>query len=141
MTDEEERIEHQKDLERLANLRLLDDDFMTAVFQDDIGCTELTLRIIMDRPALKVRRVITQDTIKNLLGRSVRLDIHAYDTAGEFNVEVQRPDKGAGARRARYNGSVMDGEQHVQSNGRYAERSRSSRRSERRKKRSEEYVD
>jgi len=108
MTDEEERIEHQKDLERLANLRLLDDDFMTAAFQGDNGCTELTLRIIMDKPTLKVRKVITQDTIKNLQGRSVRLDIHAYDRLREYNVEVQRPDKGAGARRARYNGSVMD---------------------------------
>ena len=108
MQDTEYELEHQKDLERLANLRLLDDDFMTAVFQGDTACTELLLRIIMDKPRLKVSKVITQDTIKNLQGRSIRLDIHAYDSDGIYDIEVQRADSGAGKRRARYNGSIMD---------------------------------
>lgn len=35
------------------------------------------------------------------------LDIHAVDTVGKkYNIEVQRADKGAGAKRARYNSSV-----------------------------------
>jgi flagellar motor switch/type III secretory pathway protein FliN len=62
----------------------------------------------MNKPQLKVSRVITQDTIKNLQGRSIRLDIHAYDGDGEYDIEVQRADSGAGKRRARYNGSVLD---------------------------------
>ena len=108
LQDTEYELENQKDLERLANFRLLDDDFMTAVFQGETACTELLLRIIMDKPQLKVSRVITQDTIKNLQGRSIRLDIHAYDGDGEYDIEVQRADRGAGKRRARYNGSIMD---------------------------------
>lgn len=108
MQNPEYELEHQKDLERLANFRLLDDDFMTAVFQGETLCTELLLRIIMNKPQLKVRRVITQDTLKNLQGRSIRLDIHAYDGNGEYDIEVQRADSGAGKRRARYNGSVLD---------------------------------
>ena len=108
VNEAENAEEHQKDMERIANFRLMDDDFMTAVFQGDTGCTELLLRIIMDKPLLHVQRVITQDTIKNLQGRSVRLDIHAYDEEGEYDIEVQRADKGAGRRRARYNGSIID---------------------------------
>lgn len=108
LTDKDYNLEHQQDLERLANFRLLDDDFMTAVFQGNTECTEILLRIIMDKPSLNVRKVITQDSIKNIQGRSVRMDIHAYDEFGEYDIEVQRSDKGAGTRRARYNGSIMD---------------------------------
>lgn len=44
-----------------------------------------------------------------MLGHSVRLDIHAVDSAEKkYNIEIQREDKGAGSKRARYNSSVMD---------------------------------
>ena len=44
-----------------------------------------------------------------LQGRSVRLDILAVDTIGRVhNIEIQRSDKGAGVKRARYNSSIMD---------------------------------
>ena len=37
------------------------------------------------------------------------MDIYAKDTAGKrYNIEVQREDKGAGAKRARYNSSILD---------------------------------
>ncbi len=57
----------------------------------------------------KVLDVRTQVFVENLLNRSVRLDILATNSAGaKFNVEVQRSDKGAGRKRARYNSSMMD---------------------------------
>lgn len=47
--------------------------------------------------------------LQNLQGRSVRLDILAVDEAGRiYNVEVQRSDRGAEAKRARYNSSLID---------------------------------
>lgn len=96
-------------IEKIKEFRLLDDDFMSKVFEDDIECTEFLLHIIMDKPDLKVQEVRTQYSIKNLLGRSVRLDIHATDDAQKkYNIEIQREDKGAGAKRARYNSSVID---------------------------------
>ena len=96
-------------IQKIKAFRLLDDDFMSKVFEDDIECTELLLHIIMDKPNLKVQEVRTQYSIKNLLGRSVRLDIHAIDNAEKkYNIEIQRSDKGAGAKRARYNSSVID---------------------------------
>lgn len=47
--------------------------------------------------------------VENLLNRSVRLDVLATDSTGKkYNIEIQRADKGAGAKRARYNSSMMD---------------------------------
>ena len=63
----------------------------------------------MDRNDLKVISAQTQHTIKNLQGRSVRLDVLAIDDSGrQINIEIQREDKGAGSKRARYHSSIMD---------------------------------
>ena len=43
---------HEEDLQRIRGFRLMDDDFMTACFSDSPECTELVLRIIMDKPDL-----------------------------------------------------------------------------------------
>ena len=45
----------------------------------------------------------------HLLGRDICLDIDADDETGkEYNVEVQRADKGADRKRARYHSSILD---------------------------------
>ena len=99
---------HEEDLQRLRGLRLLDDDFMQKVFEDK-ACTEFLLQIILNRTDLKVLRVNGQQDIKNLQGRSVRLDILAVDANNRvYNIEIQRSDKGAGVKRARYNSSLID---------------------------------
>ena len=95
-------------MQRLRGLRLLDDDFMQKVFEDK-ACTEFLLQIILNRTDLKVLRVNGQQDIKNLQGRSVRLDILAVDADNRvYNIEIQRSDKGAGVKRARYNSSLID---------------------------------
>lgn len=99
---------HKEDLQRLKNFRLLDDDFLTKVFED-IECVELLLRIILNKEDLKVIEVHSQYNMKNLQGRSARLDIFAVDSSGAvFNIEVQRSDKGAIPKRARYHSSLID---------------------------------
>ena len=101
--------QHQKDLFRLKNFRLLDDDFMTKVFDGQAEETALILRIILGKPGIEVLEVIAQKEIKNLQGRSVRLDILAIDENKKlYDIEIQRADKGAGVKRARYNSSLMD---------------------------------
>lgn len=108
MSNLEINRKHEEDLQRLRNFRLLDDDFMSKVFEDT-SCTELLLQIILKRDDLKVVSVHGQHDIKNLQGRSVRLDIIAVDEEEKvYNVEVQRSDKGAGVKRARYNSSLID---------------------------------
>ena len=100
---------HQEDLQRLRGFRLLDDDFLTKCFEGDTASIELVLQIVLEKPDLNVLDVRTQVFVENLLNRSVRLDILATDSTGaKLNVEVQRSDKGAGRKRARYNSSMMD---------------------------------
>jgi hypothetical protein len=110
VTEQELDLERKRleDLRRIQSLRLLDDDFMNKVFEDK-ACAEFLLQIILERTDLTVQKVHSQHNLKNLQGRSVRLDILATDEAGRvYNIEVQRSDKGAGAKRARYNSSLID---------------------------------
>lgn len=108
MSDLDFERKHAEDLQRLRGLRLLDDDFMNKVFEDK-ACAEFLLQIILQRTDLRVQRSHGQHDIKNLQGRSVRLDILAVDEADRvYNIEIQRSDKGAGAKRARYNSSLID---------------------------------
>ncbi len=98
-----------EDLQRLRGFRLMDDDFMSKCFEENIECTELVLHIVLGRNDLKVKKVETQHFMKNLQGRSIILDIYATDETGKrYNVEIQRADRGAGAKRARYHSSLID---------------------------------
>ena len=100
---------HEEDLQRIRGFRLIDDDFLNVCFADNIEATELLVHIILNKPDLVVSRVQTQKTIKNIHGRSLRLDIDATDTESrEYNIEVQRSDSGANPKRARYHGSLLD---------------------------------
>ncbi len=100
---------HQQDLERLKSLRYMDDDFMTVCLADNFEGVELILRIVLGQKDITVKSVRTQEQMKNLQGRSAILDVHAVDsTKKEFDVEIQRKDAGAGAKRARHNSSLLD---------------------------------
>lgn len=47
--------------------------------------------------------------MKNLQGRSARLDILSIDSAGNvLNIEIQRSDRGSIPKRARYHSSLID---------------------------------
>ena len=106
MTEEQK---YQEILQRIRGFRLLDDDFMTKCFEENIEATELVLRIVLNKPDIKVVKVQTQYSMKNIKGRSLRLDIYATDSEDKkYNIEIQRADKGAGAKRARYNSSLID---------------------------------
>ncbi len=109
MSEIEKEKRHQEDLQRLRGLRLIDDDFMNACFDGYTDGAELLLRIILNKPDLRVKSVKTQRRMKNLIGRDICLDIDADDDAGkEYNIEVQRADKGADRKRARYHSSILD---------------------------------
>lgn len=100
---------HQEYLNRIRCFRLMDDDFMNACFDNNIEATELILRIILNKPDLRVKSVTTQRVMKNLLGRDIWLDIDATDSNNtEIDIEIQRADKGADRKRARYHSSILD---------------------------------
>ena len=91
---------HIQDMERIKEMRLIDDIFMSKVFEDR-ACAEVLLRAILKKNDLKVKNVNVQYDIKNLQGRSVRLDILAEDEIGKiYDIEVQRSNTGADAKRA-----------------------------------------
>ena len=96
-------------IHKIKRLRIIDDDFMSIFFNDNIECTKLVLNIILNRDDLKVSEVKTQKEIKNIQGRAIRLDIYASDSTGvRYDVEIQREDKGANLKRARYHSSMVD---------------------------------
>ena len=96
-------------LEQIRKFRLFDDAFFRACFQDDKKGAEFILRIIMDKPDLRVIKSNTQHDAKNLRGHSVILDVYAEDSENRYyDIEVQRDDDQAIPKRARYNSSLMD---------------------------------
>ena len=96
-------------LAKVNSLRLMDDDLMTVVFSGDKKATEFLIKILLDRNDLTVTKSMTQVQKHNLFGRSVKLDIVAEDNfKTEYNIEIQRVSKGAGARRFRYHQAMLD---------------------------------
>ena len=96
-------------LAEIARFRLMDDDFMSKCLENAPECIELILQIILGKKDLKVVRSQTEYPIKSLQGRGVRFDVFARDSMGrEYDIEIQRADKGAEPKRARYNSALMD---------------------------------
>ena len=107
---EEERFEREKNLQIIRGYRPIDDDFMRELFRDDIPLTEYVLRIITGTNDLKIIKSETQFDLHSLSGaRSLRLDVLGTDSKGKkINLEVQRADAGAAAKRVRYHSSALD---------------------------------
>ena len=95
-------------LEKIKQLRLMDDTFFNSCFDGNIPCMEVVLRAVMGNNRLIVTEVITQQSVPNLYGRAVRFDALATDGETIYNVEIQRSDEGAVPRRARFNSSMID---------------------------------
>ena len=103
------RAHRLRDIERIKSLRLLDDILMKEVLRGNETGVQEIVRVILRRDDLTVRKVEIQDELSNLVGHSVRVDVLAEDTAGRFyNIEIQRAEAGAGARRARYHLGAVD---------------------------------
>ena len=96
-------------LAEIERMRLMDDDFMSKCLENAPECIELMLQIILGKKDLKVVKSQTEYPIKSLQGRGVRFDVFARDSEGkEYDIEVQRANKGAEPKRARYNSALMD---------------------------------
>ena len=89
---------------------LFDNEFMRKCFQEKPECAEFILKIILPQiKGLKITQIKTEYEIDNLVRRSVCLDAFVVDEEGTlYDIEIQRADKGASPKRARYNGSMMD---------------------------------
>ncbi len=95
----------------LDGFRLMDDTFMTMFFDQNFDATALMLNVILNRTDIQIKRMEVQKVEKNpeADGRNVILDIFAEDSDGKnYDVEIQRSDKGAARKRARFLSSVLD---------------------------------
>lgn len=93
----------------IRSLCMMNNRFMNFMLDDNKEAAQVFLRVILGDDKIKVRDVRIQSFIQNIYGHSSQLDILAQDSKGRyFNVEVQRSDEGAPARRARFYSSILD---------------------------------
>ena len=93
----------------IRSLCMMNNRFMNFMLDDNKKAAQVFLRIILGDDKIKVKNVRIQSFIQNIYGHSSQLDILAQDSKGRyFNVEVQRSDEGAPARRARFYSSILD---------------------------------
>ena len=91
----------------VKKLRPIDDIFFEKLIEDKNVCEEI-LRIILEDDKLEVLSVTPQSNIRNLYGRSVRLDAFCKLGSGVFvNIEVQKSDNDDHVRRVRYNAACI----------------------------------
>ena len=99
-------LENRKIVERYC---LFDDLMMSKTFED-INCVSYLLGTIFHRDDLEIVDVRSQFEVRNLQGKSIRLDIFAIDKDGViYDIEVQRENSQADPQRARYYSSMLDG--------------------------------
>ena len=93
-------------IKRISKLCLFDDDFMNIVFQND-KCVKLLLDIILDTD-IRISDINIQHQLDNIKGRTVIMDMYIIDEKGRYiNVEIQRDDSQAIAKRAGYHESLL----------------------------------
>ena len=97
----------EEKLEKVKDLRPIDDVFFEVLAQNKNVCQEI-LRTILEDDALIVEDVVTQSSERNLYGRYVRLDALCILKNGtRCNIEVQRADNDDHLRRARFNAASI----------------------------------
>jgi len=97
----------KKQLERIQQFRPIDDTFFEVLADDVPFCQEI-LRVIIDDGKLIVKSVAVQKDEKNLVGRSVRLDVLCILSDGTLaNIEVQRSNNDNHFKRVRYNAACI----------------------------------
>ena len=102
-------VMNEKDLQRIKELRLMDDDFFSEALDGKVEAVEYILNTVLERADIKVKSTKAQVEYKSATKRSITLDIQAEDADGKLvDIEIQRSDKGAGVRRARYHSSMID---------------------------------
>ena len=106
---ESERALWRRHRHDVLDMRIMDDIFMQSFFQGQKHFVEEVVRTIMNNDKLTVVRMSTQFKIASLHGHSTILDVRAVDAAGRvYDIEIQRAESGAGARRARYYSAMLD---------------------------------
>ena len=78
MTENERK--HLEDLQRLCQLRPIDDDFMRCLFKDNIPLVEFVLRILTEKPDLVITDCEVQKSLKQRSSGKSRIKGHSKQT-------------------------------------------------------------
>ncbi|WP_251209557.1 Rpn family recombination-promoting nuclease/putative transposase [Acetatifactor aquisgranensis] len=101
----------QTSTEQLAlikQLNVIDDVFFHKIAEDKAVCEEI-LRIILQKPKLKVLDAQAQRFLRNISAHSVILDLLCEDEDGSrINVEMQKADDDDHVKRVRFSSSNID---------------------------------
>ena len=99
----------EKDLERLARMRLIDDTFFSEALKGKNEAVQFILDTVLEGSDLKVIRTESQYEYHSAASRSIRLDIWAQDKDGKVaDIEVQCTDEPDLIERGRYYAGVID---------------------------------
>ena len=93
--------------DKIQRLCLLDDDFMFIIFRNDKRCIELLLSVLFHQ-SIHIDNFHVEHYIKNIAGRSIRLDIYIEGKSHIIDIEIQRDIYQASFKRARYHQSLID---------------------------------
>ena len=95
--------------EIIENFRMLDDLYMREILKDNIPGVQDIVRIVLQRPDLKVVSLETEADYPNLRGHGIRFDVLAQDEQGNlYDIEIQRDSRGVSPKRARFCLSALD---------------------------------
>ena len=109
MQETKRNVMNEEDLQRIKELRLMDDDFFSEALDGKIEAVEYILNTILECDDIKVKSTKAQVEYKSTTKRSITLDIQAEDVNGKLmDIEIQRSDRGAGVKRARFHSSMID---------------------------------
>ena len=109
MQETKRNVTKENDLQRIKELRLMDDDFFSEALDGKTEAVEYILNTVLERNDIKVKSTKAQVEYKSATKRSIKLDIQAEDVHGRLmDIEIQRSDRGSGVRRARFHSSMID---------------------------------
>ena len=109
MQETKRNVTNESDLQRIKELRLMDDDFFSEALDGKKEAVEYILNTVLERDDIKVKSTKAQVEYKSATKRSIKLDIQAEDVHGRLmDIEIQRSDRGSGVRRARFHSSMID---------------------------------
>ena len=99
---------HRQYIDKINELRIIDDDFMKVVFKDD-DCIGHVIQTVLQEDYQNIIDSQIEYDMKNPYGRSYRIDILAVDIEGRhINVEFQKYRQKASFKRARRHISMID---------------------------------
>ena len=97
---------HEKIRKIAEQLNIIDDALFQKMAEDVEFCEEMISTIL--RQKVTIKKIVPQNSIKNLQGRSVILDaLCTFENGKECNVEVQKANDDNHEKRVRYNASCI----------------------------------